>query len=370
MKKIMICIPTLASAGAERFATELACNIDRERFEPIIMVTTRLDENSAFYKKLLSKNVKIYDFGNCGYKNKIWKIRNVIRKEKPSIIHTNVGAALHMLLPIFLSFTNAKHLFTTHSMGYRIFNGYKKKIMQFCFRIKIVIPVAICDTVKQSLVEAYGLKSENIECVYNGVDTDLFHPLETKREDSNTVFVSTGTLYHIKNHKLLIDAFSIVHKNNPNTTLRIIGDGELRNDLIAQVKSLNLENSVKFEGNQSDVARYLNMSDVYCCTSKVEGLPIAVLEAMACGLPVITTPAGGVVDIVKDGVNGFVVKASSELLADKMNLIATDLQLLRKMGKKSRELAIEHDIKECVKEYETLYDKYSGEKFQYDGYKS
>lgn len=360
MKKIMICIPTLASAGAERFATELACNIDREKFEPVILVTTKLDENSAFYKKLLSRNVRIYDFGNCGYKNKIWKIRDVIRKEKPSIIHTNVGAALHMLLPIFLSFTNAKHLFTTHSMGYRIFTGYKKRIMQFCFRTKIVIPVAICDTVKQSLVEAYGLKSENIECVYNGVDTDLFHPLETKRDDSNTVFVSTGTLYHIKNHKLLIDAFSIVHRNNPNTTLRIIGDGELRSDLVAQVKSLNLENVVKFEGNQSDVTRYLNMSDVYCCSSKVEGLPIAVLEAMACGLPVITTPAGGVVDIVKEGVNGFVIKANKELLAEKMSLIANDSQLLRKMGKKSRELALEHDIKECVKGYETLYDKYSG----------
>lgn len=359
MKKIMICIPTLASAGAERFATELACNIDRERFEPIIMVTTRLDENSAFYKKLLSKNVKIYDFGNCGYKNKIWKIRNVIRKEKPSIIHTNVGAALHMLLPIFLSFTNAKHLFTTHSMGYRIFNGYKKRIMQFCFRTKIVIPVAICDTVKQSLVEAYGLKSENIECVYNGVDTDLFHPLESKREDSNTVFVSTGTLYHIKNHKLLIDAFTIVHKNDPNTTLRIIGDGELRSDLIAQVKSLNLENAVKFEGNQSDIARYLNMSDVYCCTSKVEGLPIAVLEAMACGLPVITTPAGGVVDIVKDGVNGFVVESNSNELANRMLSLSNNQSLRKICGEKSRQIAHEHSMEKCAKEYEALYEKYS-----------
>ena len=362
MKKIMICIPTLASAGAERFATELACNIDRERFEPIIMVTAKLDENSAFYKKLLSKNVRIYDFGNCGYKSKIWKIRNVIRKEKPSIIHTNVGAALHMLLPILLSFTNAKHLFTTHSMGYRIFTGYKKRIMQFCFHAKIVIPVAICDTVKQSLVEAYGLKNKNIECVYNGVDTDLFHPSETERGDSNTVFVSTGTLYHIKNHKLLIDAFSIVHRNNPNTMLRIIGDGELKSDLVDQVKSLNLESAVKFEGNQSDVARYLNISDIYCCTSKVEGLPISVLEAMACGLPVITTPAGGVVDIVKDGVNGFVVEPNSNDISNRMLSFSNNQSLRKSCSEQSRQIAKEHSIKRCVREYEALYDKYSAER--------
>lgn len=359
-KKIVICIPTLASAGAERFATELSCNINRERFEPIIMVTTKLDENSAFYKKLLSKNIRIYDFGNYGYKNKIWKIRDVIKKEKPSIIHTNVGAALHMLLPIFLSFTNAKHLFTTHSMGYRIFGGCKKKIMKFCFRAKIVIPVAICDTVKKSLVDAYGLKSENIECVYNGVDTDVFYPVEKKSNSINITFVSTGTLYHIKNHKLLIDSFSIVHRNNPNTTLRIIGDGELKDELIEQVNYLRLENAVIFEGNQSDVAHYLNMSDVYCCTSKVEGLPIAVLEAMACGLPVITTPAGGVVDIVKDGVNGFIIEASSERIAEKMGLIANNSQLRKKMGEWSRVFALEHDIKKCVEGYESIYDKYAG----------
>lgn len=359
MNKIMICIPTLASAGAERFATELACNINRKKFEPIVLVTNKLDKTSSFYKQLLSQNISVYYFNDCPYRKKVWKIRNLIRKEKPSIIHTNVGAALHMLLPIAISFTRARHLFTAHSMGYRIFCGFKKFIMEFCFYTKLVIPVAICDTVKQSLIDAYKLKSVDVECVYNGVDTNVFCPSKTEKENSQTTFVSTGTLYHIKNHELLINAFSILHKEWPDTLLRIIGDGELREQLNKQVDELGLTNSVIFEGNQSDIVPYLRLSDVYCCTSKVEGLPISVLEAMACGLPIISTPAGGVVDIVKDGENGFIVNSNDKIIAKKMNELAKNKSLIKNMGKKSRELVMKYDIIKCAEGYEELYEKYS-----------
>lgn len=359
MKKIMICIPTLASAGAERFATELACNIHRDRYEPIVLVTNRLNENSAFYKKLISEDIKVYDFSNCSYRKRIWKIRNLIRTEKPAIIHTNVGAALHMLLPILFSFTKSKHLFTAHSMGYRIFTGIKKKIMYFCFHAKLVIPVAICDTVKSSLVDAYNLKKDNIECVYNGVDTNEFCPERKQNNDRYIVFVTTGTLYHIKNHKLLIDAFAIVHEKEPNTKLRIIGDGELKSELMDQVERLGLTQAVIFEGNQSNVSHFLNMSDIYCCSSKVEGLPISVLEAMACGLPVITTPAGGVVDIIKDGKNGFIVKGDTLLFSEKMLELVNNVKLREKMAFKSREYAEKYSIKNCILGYENLYKKYS-----------
>ena len=359
MNKMMICIPTLANAGAERFATELACNINRKKFEPIVLVTNKLDITSSFYKKLICEKVKVYYFDDCSYRKKIWKIRNVIIKEKPCIIHTNVGAALHMLIPIAISFTKTKHLFTAHSMGYRIFGGFKKTLMKFCFHTKLVIPVAICDTVKQSLVDVYDLKSENVECVYNGVDTNIFYPNERDGDYTQMVFVSTGTLYHIKNHELLINAFSILHREYPDTLLRIVGDGELREQLNKQVEELGLTDSVIFEGNQSDVAHYLQLSDVYCCTSKVEGLPISVLEAMACGLPIISTPAGGVVDIVKDGENGFIVNSNDRIIATKMIELAKNKSMSKKMGMKSRELVMKYDIVKCAKGYQELYKKYS-----------
>lgn len=358
MKKIFIAIPTLRSGGAERFATELACNINREKFECSVIVTRDLDKTSAFYEKLIKTKIRVVDISDSNYIKEIINAVKLIRKERPSIIHTNVGAALHMLAPIILSGTKCTHLFTAHSMGYRIFAGVKKRLINICFKKRWIIPIGICDTVKQSLVEAYHLKSSEVECVYNGVDTNIFCPGDKKKDDSKAIFVSTGTLYHIKNHELLINAFALVHKKCNNTMLRIIGDGELREQLENQVEELGLSNSVVFEGNQSDVAQYLRTSDIYCCTSTVEGLPLSVLEAMACGLPVITTPAGGVVDIVKDGENGFVVKADAMFFSQKMIELVENSQLRNMMAIKSRNFSENCDIKNCVLEYEKLYEKY------------
>ena len=81
MNKIMICIPTLASAGAERFATELACNINRKKFEPIVLVTNKLDKTSSFYKQLLSQNISVYYFNDCPYKKKCGKLEILLEKK-------------------------------------------------------------------------------------------------------------------------------------------------------------------------------------------------------------------------------------------------------------------------------------------------
>ncbi len=355
MKKIFICIPTLAGAGAERFVTELACFINK--YEPIVVVTRYLDLGSSFYNKLKAKGIRVIDVSGKNYLVSAHKVIKLIKSEKPVIIHTNVGAALHMLVPCFLSRTKAKHLFTTHSMGYRIFSGLKKTIMRTCFKKGWVVPVAICDTVKKSIIDTYALCDAQVECVYNGVDTTIFTPEE--HESKTKVFVSVGRFEEVKNHKLLLDAFSVVNKKYSNTELLLVGDGILRDDINDQVQKLQLTNNVRLVGSQSDVSAFLNSADVYCCSSLVEGLPISVLEAMSCGLPIITTPAGGVVDIVKNEANGFVVAADATEMAQKMEFLIENDVLMTIMGKKSREMAKLYDIRCCASQYEELYKKYS-----------
>ena len=91
--------------------------------------------------------------------------------------------------------------------------------------------------------------------------------------------------------------------------------------------------------------------------SKVEGLPISVLEAMSSGLPIITTPAGGVIDIVKHGINGFIVSHNDVNEMEKVmeKFLITD-GLLEKMGKNARLQAIKYDIKNCIEKYQNLYE--------------
>lgn len=358
MKKVFLCIPTLASAGAERFVTELACTLNKEKYSINVVVTNNLNKDSAFYQKLIKFHIKVTDVSSSNYIKEVVNIILLLKKEQPDVVHTNVGAALHMLLPLIISNSKAKHIFTVHSMGYRIFEGLKKIIIKFCFKTKRIIPVAICDSVKKSLIESYMIDSDLVELVYNGVNTDEFLPACKKNHEYIT-FINVGTLYHIKNHQLLINAFAKIYKRIQNIRLIIVGDGELRYSLSEQIKRLNLDNVVELVGNQSDVRTYLQRADVYCCSSKVEGLPISVLEAMACGLPVITTRAGGVIDIVKNCVNGYVVDSEATSYSEKMYELATNFSTRKDMSKMSRKMAMEHDLKICAREYERIYEKYT-----------
>lgn len=358
MKAILICIDTLSTAGAQRFVTELACNLISP-YKPIIIVTNRLDVESSFYKKLCANHVAVIDVSDRSIFKETSKIINVIQDNNVKLIHSNVGAVFYVMLAHLLCGFNGHHIFTVHSMGFRIFDGKKKKLIKLFFKKGWIIPVAICDTVKASMMEAYNLNEGQVECIYNGVDTTIFKPDDSKKIDNIFTIVNVASMYWIKNHKLLVDAFAIIHKKYNNTRLILLGDGELRVEIENQVRNLGLQKSVFFYGNCSDVAKYLNASDVYCCTSEVEGLPLSVLEAMACGLPIVSTPAGGVVDIVKDGENGYIIPYDAEKIAIKIINLIENEELRQCMSIDSRNKAIFINENECISAYECLYEKYS-----------
>lgn len=351
--KIFICIPTLQIAGAERFVTELAINLKKMDIDISVIVTRKISKTD-FYKELIENNVKIYDVSANNYVKTYINIIKLLKQEKPNIIHTNVGAMLHMLFPTIF-YRKVKHLFTVHSMGYRIFTGVKKTIAEVFFRINIVQPVAICDIVKKSICDSYRLKSENVFCIYNGVDTNKFSAIN-KENTEKVTFITVGTLYEIKNQKMIIDAFQLVKKEHNNIELIIVGEGPQKSYLENMVSKYNLNSYVKFLGRQKDVKKYLDKADIYLCSSKVEGLPLAVMEAMSMELPIITTPAGGVKDIVKNEENGIIISHDDyEAMAVAMCNLIKNKVLREQMGKKSREIAKQHDVTICAKEYLNLY---------------
>lgn len=358
IKNVFLCIPTLRNAGAERFVTELACSINKEEFHVIIVVTGIFENNTAFYRKLKKEGIDVIDATTKNYCEQILLLIKLLKQYKPVIIHSNVSSVLHVLLPIIISNVKTKHLFTTHSMGYRLFYGLKKKLLKICFHKGFIVPVAICDTVKKSIEEAYALPVSKVECVNNGVDVNSFTK-KTMLKEKYFTFICVGTLYHIKNQDLLIEAFKIVREKYDFARLILVGDGELKEILKNKVKNYGLDDSVEFVGNQTDIVGLLSSADVYCCSSKVEGLPISVLEAMACSLPVITTAAGGVVDIVKDGVNGFIVESDPVEYSKKMVELIQNNHLRNVMSISSREVSKEYSLEKCVKRYEDLYKKYS-----------
>ena len=357
MKKIFLCIPTLAAAGAEKFVTDLACNIDKSQFDVTVITTNRWTTDTSFYKRLTSEGISIIDVSADNYWKEFCNIRSAIKKHRPEIVHTNIGAAFHMLLPVWLEGKKITHYYTVHSIANYDLGGLKKKIMKIALKRKKIIAVAIGDTVKKTVCDEYGISTEQVPCIYNGVDTSAFMPKEKYCEDDVCRFISVGSLIEIKNHKMIIDAFNMVRKKYDNVKLTIVGDGVLFDSLKQQVVDLGLENDVELTGNRSDVGALLAESDVYCSASTIEGLPISILEAMSTGLPIIATPAGGVVDIVRDDVNGYIVPHGDlEAMADRMMLFARDKTAVETIGRASRTEALKYDEKLCAKGYEELYN--------------
>ena len=354
-KNVLIMIPTLNVAGAEKFVVDLAINLDKSLFN--VKVGIIYNGKQTYYFDLLKQNnIEIVDFSG---KNKFHVLKNInkyFKNNKIDVLHTNLNSILYTMFFV-KKYKIKKRLFTFHSTADRISNKLKKKIYKYAFNKLNFIPVAISNFIKDTVVKEFKLDPNKVECVYNGVNINNFKFVQ-KEFTEPIKLINVGTFYHIKNQQLLINGVKRLVDKGYNLKLTLVGDGKMREELTSLVKAFSLENYIEFTGIVPNVKDYLNNADIYCCSSLVEGLPIAVLEAMACGLPVITTNAGGIVDIVKDDYNGYVC-ANFEvedyiLLVEKL---IVNKKLLLEMSKNSRLLAETLSIEECAKNYSKLYLK-------------
>ena len=131
---------------------------------------------------------------------------------------------------------------------------------------------------------------------------------------NDKIILSVGRLEGAKNPLLLIDSFHALAKYNPNVKLLVVGTGSLEKDVIKRVKKYNLQGNVKFLGvvSSDNVIELMKTSDVFLLTSAFEGMPISVLEALACGLPIVSTDVGEVKKVVKNGFSGKIVSSHSK----------------------------------------------------------
>ncbi|QOX65164.1 glycosyltransferase family 4 protein [Anoxybacterium hadale] len=397
MKQVVLFTPTLITGGAEKFVVDLAVNMDRKVFDVTVATLAGIIPNGFASNKFLSvlqaNQIEVLDLSGRNRIETLRKVNRFFSKRRPEIIHTNLSTILYVM--VFATFYRTEtRLFTFHNPAGFTAEGLKKQLYRLAFTVFRFTPVAICDFVKDTIAREYRLPYRSIPCVYNGVDTKAFRPsaralvmspdsqcrensLEEEILFGKTVeFISTGILYHVKNHKLLIDAFAIAHARHPNIRLNILGDGELRGMLERQIAVYRLEKKIVIQGITDRVANHLNKADVYIMSSNLEGLPLSVLEAMACGLPVITTAAGGVVDIVTTGYNGMVTPVGDVVaLADAMILLTENEAMRKSMGAASRKKAVELDLRNCVSRYQSLYltgkpDDSSEKRMAYDAINS
>lgn len=208
--------------------------------------------------------------------------------------------------------------------GYLFAGIYDRYLWHVLRQVDVILATADDRAIAALISDSHGrLSNRTVHKFPNRVDTALFN-LRDKTEarvrleiaQHIKVFVSIGRLNVVKGWDLILDAFEILLRNRPDALLVLVGDGEDRADVESQILNRNLNKSVRVTGfvTAATTARYLNASDAFVLGSKNEGWSIAMIEALACGLAIVSTDVSGARDMIIEGKNGFVVSHREPLL--------------------------------------------------------
>jgi len=360
-------ITSLVPAGAERLVAHLLEYIDRERFAPVCICLGN-PVGSHLEARVQQLGVPLYFLGKGDTMSLavLRKLNALFRQYRPVVAHTHL-LALNYAYPLMIRYRTPVRVYTIHSLAERDIGrrtGPIVRALAFRYRVGKVVPVAIAEEVRATIQRVYGYPDPPL--IPNGVPTDEYAPDPHTRaqwrqahgiEPHATVLVHIGRFAPPKNHALLVEAFAQVRADCP-LYLLLVGAGELEDAVREQVAGLGLASRVRFLGVRADVADILRASDVFVLSSRWEGNPMSVMEAMAAGLPVVSTAVGGVPELVREGVTGRLVPSEDAgALAQALQALVDDPARRQAMGAAARRHAVAHfDIRHTVRGYEQLYE--------------
>ncbi|MGS2779022.1 glycosyltransferase family 4 protein [Robertmurraya sp. GLU-23] len=219
------------------------------------------------------------------------------------------------------------------------------------------------------IATSHQFKAKQIKHVHGvGVDTERYSQVsnfhkevlraEHRYENDAFLMFYAAEFNANKNQQLLIKSLSLVKAEVPKAKLLLAGEGILLEECKALARSLGVEHMVDFLGFRKDIESLLKMSDIVVASSKREGLPVNIMEAMACGLPIIALKNRGHCELVKEDRNGWIVSNHPEELAEKVAKLANNQELQKQMGEQSRKIMLDSfSLNRVLAEKKELYIK-------------
>ncbi len=367
--------------GAANATAYLLREFSKKHNLKIDLITSSIDGDNHIEK--IGNNIKIYRLPIGKNKNRLhfqtqkelvvysWKAyffaRKLVRKNKYDLTHSffavPCGFISHLLwrekkLPYIISLRGSD------------VPGYSER---FSLIYKILIPLIRVIWKYAEFVVANSLEfkklaqkvnpNQKIKVITNGIDVKEFYCRnllnEGNAEDSFRV-ICGSRITPRKGIRFIIKATQILKSKGIKIELDIIGEGNEKRDLEKMVDNMNLNKEINFLGviKHSELPKYYQRSNVYVSASFNEGMSNTMLEALACGLPIIATKTGGTNEMVFSGENGFVVEMkSAEDIAKKIEIIFNNFELEKKMSEKSRQIAEKMSWENIANDYEALYKK-------------
>lgn len=353
-------IPTLEVGGAEKTLVDLANNLDRDRFD--VTVWTIVD--SGTLREDLDEEISYRSLRASGKLDirAVLKFWLAVRDENPDIIQS------------FTFFDNVLAR-TVKAVNSRtsIITGVRTVVEDESFSRALVdrLTIRLSDRIvsnseagAEHIIDR-GAPAESVEVIWNGRDIEFYGDGEATQDlfdalSLNQRFPIVGTVGRLverKGHYDLLEAWPQVLASHPSAQLLIVGDGPEHEALRQRSTELGCSDSVVLPGRRKDIPDILDAVDVFIYPSHYEGLPGALLEAMAAGLPIVTTPVDGCAELVHDGEHGLHVPPKDPTkLAGAISRYLSNDELSKRMGKAAETRASESfAVESMVSQFQELY---------------
>lgn len=374
--KVLFFISSLAGGGAERVMVEILHHIDKNKVEPVLILLYPYEDSP--YKEHLPENIKVIVVGRKS-NSPIDKIKQFIsfikavHREKPHVIlsmltHNNIMAILSKIFlrsSVIVCEHNTLSEVTKTEEGKKIFGLSTAFCVKVLYRFANRI-IAVSFGIKDNLTEEFKISPEKIDVIYNPIDESRIAELSNMPAENLfiknevPVVIAMGRLTWQKGFDVLLRAFSKVLKE-VNAQLIVMGEGIERGSLERLAVELGVNDRVSLPGFQKNPYPFLSNADIFVLSSRYEGLPMAILEAMACGLPVIATDCrSGPKEILENGKYGLLVPVEDDAaMACAILKFLKDSQVRHKYSMLSRQRALDFSSNIIIKEYEKLIMSFS-----------
>jgi glycosyltransferase involved in cell wall biosynthesis len=363
--KVLHIVPALTPGGAERMVVHITRGLDRSRFE-VAVVSIWRQVGSDLERLLDDSDADVFHLGKGrGFDCRMYpRLHRALGEYQPDIVHTHLDVLRYAFTCSVWFKRTSRWLHTVNNIAECEVGPRARWIQRLAFASG-VLPVAVSEEVATSVRRLYGI--DRCQVIWNCIPTDLYGSPRVPRAewraqegfaDDDLLIACVARFHPQKNHALLLDAFAQGPARHRKAHLVLVGGGPLRRELEERAQKLGVVSQVHFLGVRADIPEVLAAMDVFALSSDYEGSPLSVVEAMAAGLPVVSTRAGGVAELVEDGREGLLVQPGDvNSLSRAMTFLAEDTEARRSMGMAgSRRARDSFDVSAMIQAYEALYE--------------
>jgi glycosyltransferase involved in cell wall biosynthesis len=361
--RVLQVIPSLRSGGAERMMIHLLLGLDGSRY---LGAAASLAPPQGTDLESIAASARLpiwYLYKRSGFDiTMFWRLDRLVRRFRPDVVHIHLNALLYAA-PVAMARRIPVVIYTAHNFPDLLVPHSLRWFYRSCFHHGVV-PVSITRSLSPALCAEFHLSG--MPLIPNGIPVVLYRQPRVARTEwrarkgfaeNDLLFVCVARLSPQKNHRLLLEAFAAGPAACRQSHLLLVGDGELRASLSLFVSDLRLERRVHFLGNREDIPDVLGACDAFVLSSAQEANPLCVMEAMAAGLPVVSTAVGGVPELLESCEHGLLTRPGDvEDLARAMSFFTSHPEERRAWGHRAAERASRlFDVSRMARAYDSLY---------------